>query len=130
MDFRRDAVRLFIAERIRRQAIGEWLVHSVAGLAPGPDAPAFRHVVFRPQPCQGLTSALATLETPYGRAEISWKHEKGILEGELVIPPNAFADFEFLSPGSLVQDGTSHASKIGGTFRLSPGISSFRLRVP
>lgn len=130
MDSRRDAVRLFIAERIRRQAIGEWLVHSVAGLAPGPDAPAYRHVVFRPQPGKGLTSASATLETPYGPTGISWKHERGILEGELIIPPNAFADFEFLSPGSLIQNGTRHAGKSGGKFRLSPGTASFRLRVP
>ncbi len=75
-------------------AIGEWLVHFVAGIAPGQSAPAYRHIVFRPQPCAGLDHAEASLETPYGRASIAWRMNGQRMEGELEVPPGAFADFE------------------------------------
>ena len=46
-------------------AVGDFLHRRVAGLAPG--TPGGRHHHIEPRPGGGLTSAEATLETPYGR---------------------------------------------------------------
>lgn len=74
-------------------AVGEWMVHWLAGLAPGHEAPAYRHIVFRPQPSERISSASARLDTPYGVASISWQTGSGEISGEVAVPSGAFADF-------------------------------------
>lgn len=106
-------------------AIGEWLIHFVAGIAPGQSAPAYRHIVFRPQPCAGLDRAEAELETPYGQATIAWRVEGRRMEGVLRVPPGAFADFEggvFSRSQVRPQDGTESWAEAGGErMRLRAG---------
>ncbi|MFA6959701.1 MAG: family 78 glycoside hydrolase catalytic domain [Opitutaceae bacterium] len=113
-------------------AIGEWLVHYVAGMTPGAEAPAYRHIVFRPQPAEGLTSAAAELETPYGRAAINWEVLRGKLKGEVIVPPNTFADFTLGAPGvkyAITLDGRKVKVREGVSglpSRLSSGHYVFR----
>ena len=42
-------------------AIGDWMVHTVAGLDLDEKSPGYKHVVVHPQPGGGLTSARAEL---------------------------------------------------------------------
>jgi alpha-L-rhamnosidase len=53
-------------------AVAEWLYRSVAGIAPDPDDPGYGTVVLTPVPGGGLTSAQASIDTPYGPSSISW----------------------------------------------------------
>jgi alpha-L-rhamnosidase len=53
-------------------AIGEWMYERVAGLAPDPAAPGYKHFFVRPLFASQLDSASAELETPYGKAASAW----------------------------------------------------------
>lgn len=86
-------------------AIGEWLYERVAGLAPDPENPGYKHFFVRPLPGGPLTSASATLETSYGRASSSWKLNGEKLELVVEVPPNTSATIEL--PGS------SESKKVG-----------------
>lgn len=76
-------------------AIGEWMYERIAGLAPDPANPGYRHFYVRPIVGGPLTSARATLETGYGLASSSWILEDEILELTVVVPPNTTATVEF-----------------------------------
>jgi alpha-L-rhamnosidase len=66
-------------------AVGEWMVRSVAGLAPG--APGYRTIAFQPRPGGSLRSARASYQLPAGEVSISWQLEAdGTLLVELVVP--------------------------------------------
>lgn len=79
-------------------AIGEWMYERVAGLAPDPENPGYKHFFVRPLPGGPLTSAGATLETAYGTASSHWKKRGKILELDIVVPPNTTATIQF--PGN------------------------------
>lgn len=76
-------------------AIGEWMYERVAGLAPDPENPGYKHILIRPLLGGPLTSASASLETPYGMASSAWTKEGDKLKMTLVIPPNTTATVEF-----------------------------------
>jgi alpha-L-rhamnosidase len=78
-------------------AIGAWLYHRVAGLAPDPDAPGWKRFRVEPLPGGNLTSAAATVLTPYGAAQSSWTLRDDELELTVVVPPNTRA--RVLVPG-------------------------------
>jgi alpha-L-rhamnosidase len=88
-------------------AIGQWMYERVAGLAPDPAQPGYKHFFVRPLPGSQLDSARAELETPYGKASSAWTRKNGKVTLEIVVPPNTTATLEFptarppetLSPG-------------------------------
>jgi alpha-L-rhamnosidase len=70
-------------------AVADWMHRTVAGLAPG--APGYRRLVVRPEPSRFLTSARASVQTPYGKAEVSWARADGLLELRVAVPVGASA---------------------------------------
>jgi len=72
-------------------AIGAWLYHRVAGLAPDPAAPGWKRFRVEPLPGGNLTSAAATVDTPYGPARSEWRITGDSLELGVVVPPNTRA---------------------------------------
>lgn len=70
-------------------AVADWLHRTVAGLAPA--EPGYRSLVIQPRPGGGLTSARASLRTPYGLAESGWSIEEGQLKIKVIVPPNTTA---------------------------------------
>jgi alpha-L-rhamnosidase len=71
--------------------IVEWFYHDLAGIAPDPAAPGFKHVVIRPQPTEDLTWASGSYETPRGLVSSAWKRENGRFTLDVTIPPGASA---------------------------------------
>jgi len=61
-------------------AIGQWMYERVAGLAPDPAHPGYKHFFVRPLIGEQLDSARAELETPYGKASSAW-----IKQGEKLV---------------------------------------------
>jgi alpha-L-rhamnosidase len=76
-------------------AIGQWMYERVAGLAPDPANPGYKHFFVRPLIGGPLDSARAELETPYGRASSAWVKQNGIIVMNVVVPPNTTATIEF-----------------------------------
>lgn len=76
-------------------AIGQWLYERVAGLAPDPAHPGYKHFFVRPLVIRQLTWASAKLETPYGNASSRWEKAPGKVVLDIVVPPNTTATVEF-----------------------------------
>jgi alpha-L-rhamnosidase len=76
-------------------AIGRWMYERVAGLAPDPAHPGYKHFFVRPLIGNQLDSARAELETPYGKASSAWAKQNGAVTMDIVVPPNTTATIEF-----------------------------------
>ncbi|HDP99628.1 MAG TPA: alpha-L-rhamnosidase [bacterium] len=72
-------------------AIGNWLYQVVAGIEIDPNQPGYKHIIIRPQPGGGLSSASATHHSMYGKIESAWKIENGTFNLSVTIPPNTIA---------------------------------------
>jgi hypothetical protein len=70
-------------------AIGEWMYRVAAGLDVDPEEPGYKHVLARPQPGGGLTSAEARLLTLYGEAASGWMVAGDRMTVSVAVPPNA-----------------------------------------
>ncbi|MHC5797886.1 family 78 glycoside hydrolase catalytic domain [Lacisediminihabitans sp. FW035] len=70
-------------------AVADWMHREVAGIRP--IDPGYRTIGFRPNPGGGITSAHASLETPYGPAAIDWRVENGLMSVQVVVPTGARA---------------------------------------
>ncbi len=72
-------------------SVADWLHRTVAGLAPDPAEPGYRHVLVQPRPGGGLTSASAELMSRYGRTAVAWNIDGDEFVLDVTIPPNATA---------------------------------------
>ncbi len=90
-------------------AVAEWLHRTVAGIAPDPDQPGYRHVLIAPRPGGGLTHASAELESRYGRIAVTWRIEGGDFELDVDIPANTTATVT-LPNGETTEMGSGRRS--------------------
>jgi len=94
-------------------AIGEWLYATVAGIDIDPECPGYRHLVLRPRPGGGLTSARAALDTLYGRAVSDWHIDRDRFVWTIVVPPNTTATaYVPAIKGTIVQESGRPAEEI------------------
>jgi alpha-L-rhamnosidase len=93
-------------------SVGDWMHRVIAGISPL-DA-GYRRILFDPRPGGKLTSASASVRTPFGVASISWALEGGELVGEVEIPAGTEAEVRL--PGA-------------GAYILGPGLHRLRSRV-
>ena len=70
-------------------AIGEWMYERIAGIAPL--EAGYKTISIAPQVRQPLTSASASLNTPYGKVSSSWEIVNNEFKLEVVVPPNTTA---------------------------------------
>ncbi|HVX84948.1 MAG TPA: family 78 glycoside hydrolase catalytic domain [Phycisphaerae bacterium] len=96
-------------------AIGQWMYQRVAGLAPDPDHPGYKHFFIRPLFITQLNAAHAELDTPFGRASSAWTRDAAKISLDVTVPPNTTATIDFT-------DGRSQT--------LDPGASHFDLPAP
>lgn len=69
--------------------VAQFLTERVAGLAPA--EPGYRVIDVRPLIGGGLTSARASVQTPYGPASTSWRLHGDDVELQVTVPPGATA---------------------------------------
>jgi alpha-L-rhamnosidase len=92
-------------------AIGQWMYERIAGLAPDPTNPGYKHLLVRPLIVPQLDSAEAEFETPFGRAASGWVREEGNITVSVTIPSNTTA--------SIHLPGDDHAKTFAaGTHRF------------
>jgi alpha-L-rhamnosidase len=96
-------------------AIGQWMYERLAGLAPDPDHPGYKHFFVRPLVTGPITSARADLETPYGKASSAWTRNGNEVKMEIVVPPNTTATIEF-------PDGRAAETVGAGAHRYVTGV--------
>jgi alpha-L-rhamnosidase len=90
-------------------AIGNWMYTTVAGIEIDPSYPGYKHFFLRPKPGGELTDVSASLESPYGWIQSSWKMENDTFKMAFTIPPNTSATVEtpFSPPGEF-SSGSHH----------------------
>jgi len=78
----------------------------IGGIAPL--EAGYKTIRIAPVPKQPLTSASASLNTPYGKVASSWEIINGEFNLEIVIPPNTSAKVSVIAntKNELMQDGT------------------------
>jgi len=81
-------------------AVTDFLQRRLAGLAPA--EPGYRRIAVRPLFLDGFSTAQAWVETPYGRASVSWQRDGDAVQLTLLVPPNARATVHL--PGQMPQD--------------------------
>ncbi len=86
-------------------AIGAWIYATVGGIDIDPNEPGYKHIVMRPKPGGGLTSASAELISLYGLIRSAWKLEHNIFEWKISIPTNTHATISIpvLSSASIYE---------------------------
>ncbi|MFH8662352.1 family 78 glycoside hydrolase catalytic domain [Streptomyces afghaniensis] len=72
-------------------AVATWLYQSVAGLRP--TAPGYRTLEIAPRPGGTLTSARASIATPYGTASVAWSISGTALTVDVTLPPGTTGRF-------------------------------------
>ncbi|MEU0671957.1 family 78 glycoside hydrolase catalytic domain [Streptomyces sp. NPDC006172] len=72
-------------------AVAAWLYRSVAGLRPA--GPGYRTIEVAPRPGGGLTSADASIDTPYGTASVAWSVSGATLTVDVSLPPGTTGTF-------------------------------------
>jgi alpha-L-rhamnosidase len=119
-------------------AIGAWLYAVVAGIEPDPNHPGFKHIILRPQPGGGLTSARATHASMYGKIVSHWNIQEGVFDWQITIPPNTTAtiylpttEISQITEGEVSLDqapGTTVLREEAGTIvcKVAPGNYHFR----
>jgi len=63
-----------------------WFYRNLAGMQADPESPGYRHIVFKPQPPEGIDSVTYFNKTIYGNAGISWKKEGNRFLMDVKIP--------------------------------------------
>ncbi len=81
-------------------AVGQWMVESVAGLAP--EEPGYTRIRFKPRPGGSLSEASASLEAPAGRISIHWQRKDTQLQLNLELPEGCSGILDL--PGREVEE--------------------------
>lgn len=66
-----------------------WFYEDIAGIRPDVSGPGFKVIHFEPTMTPFLAWAKASIDTPYGKTESSWKHADQKIVWKITIPPNA-----------------------------------------
>jgi alpha-L-rhamnosidase len=68
-----------------------WFYETLAGIAPDPEQPGFKHIVMRPQPVGDLSFVKASHRSPYGTIRSEWTRKDRTFDWRVTIPPNTTA---------------------------------------
>ncbi|MFV9551392.1 family 78 glycoside hydrolase catalytic domain [Algibacter sp. PT7-4] len=83
-------------------AIGEWMYERIGGIAPL--EAGYKTIKIAPQVRHPLTSAAASLNTPYGKVTSAWEVKDGTFTLSITVPPNTTAKVLMLGTMETVED--------------------------
>lgn len=72
-------------------AVGDWMYRTIGGLAPDPEAPGYRNAIIRPQSGEGVSSARAAHQSPFGEVVSAWRSRGEKLTMDITVPAGATA---------------------------------------
>jgi alpha-L-rhamnosidase len=110
-------------------AVGEWMYSTIAGIDLDPQKPAYKHIVLHPTPNERMTSAKATLKSPYGLIESQWTLKEGRFQLNVTIPANTTATLHLpaKSVDSVKGEGTAVKRYANGVATLDLPAGRYRL---
>ncbi len=117
-------------------AVSEWMFRTILGINPDPARPGYRHVILRPEPGGGLTSAKGSYDSIRGPIASEWKLYDGKLTYSVTIPANVTATVYLpAADGAAVSvngkpsagaDGVKAAGREGGAAVFEIGSGTYR----
>lgn len=114
-------------------AIGEWMYNTVAGIDLDESEPAYKHIVFRPEPGADLTWAKGDLHSMYGPVASHWTLADGTFTLQVTIPANAHATVRLpvSSTAGVTLDGAAaDATVVDGRAQLPLPAGSYTITCP
>ncbi|MGC8667554.1 MAG: family 78 glycoside hydrolase catalytic domain [Chthonomonadales bacterium] len=108
-----------------------WLYEDVAGIAPDPARPGFRHILMHPRAVMKIGRAWAVHFSPYGRIESRWNVHNGLFRWDVEVPVNATATLWIpAAKNTVVLEGGRPASRAAGVqlLRSEPGVVVVEVR--
>jgi alpha-L-rhamnosidase len=97
-----------------------WFYRKLAGMNADPEAPGYRHIIFRPQPAGDLSFVKYFNRTSYGDAGIYWKNVNNQFSMEVTVPVGSHATVYV-----PVLKG-KHITESGNQISQSDGVSFIR----
>jgi len=85
--------------------ISAWMIQHLAGIAPDPDAPGFKHFHIRPAFVESLDEVTATHHSPYGTIRSAWQRAADGIRLEVEVPPNTTAQVQLPEQNVTVAPG-------------------------
>jgi alpha-L-rhamnosidase len=111
-------------------SVGEWMYGVIAGIDLDEARPGYKHVIVRPRPGGGLTSARGKLDTIYGPLATAWTLAAGVFTLEVAVPPNATASVFLPFSRDVRQDGAAVSPAADGSYPLGSGTYTFTAASP
>jgi alpha-L-rhamnosidase len=110
-------------------AVLDWVFRALAGLAPDPQAPGYRHVLLAPRPVRDIEHVTAAVDTAFGRLAVEWTVERTAQGEEFAarysIPFGVTATFD--PPGTEDSIVTIDGEQATGEVTMGPGEHEVRL---
>ena len=96
-------------------AVGEWLYHTILGVKPDAETPAFEHFTIQPRPSHHLTSANGEYHSIRGTIRSSWCLTDDEFQLHVTIPSNTTATVYVpaSTPDSVFENGSPAAHAEG-----------------
>ena len=109
-------------------AVGEWMYRYIAGIDADALHAGCRHVVIRPRPGGGLTSAGARYRSMYGEIATDWRMEEDVFMLHVAIPANTTATVYLPATAAVTEGGFPAAQATGVTLlREEDGAAVFAI---
>jgi alpha-L-rhamnosidase len=100
-------------------AVVDWVYRTLAGLAPDPDAPGYRHVLLAPRPVAGIDRVSASVATALGPVGVEWTTEGDTFTATYQLPFGVTGTlWPPAGPDSAV---TVDGRAVSGSVTLGPG---------
>ncbi len=97
----------------------EWFYSGLAGIRQDENSVAFKKIILKPEPVEGITFTKADYQSPYGRIKCEWRKNKDRLTVDVTIPVNTTAKvFLPVAPGSVVTESGRQLSFSGDAWFL------------
>jgi alpha-L-rhamnosidase len=89
-----------------------WYYRKLAGMNTDPAEPGYRHIIFRPQPVDGITFTKYFNNTSYGNAGIHWEKEGDEFSMDITVPVGCRATvYVPAKPGQRILDSEKEIEK-------------------
>jgi alpha-L-rhamnosidase len=110
-------------------AVGEWMYGTVAGIELDETEPGYKHILIKPQPGGGLTSASAKLETIHGTVATDWKISGNTFTLSLTVPVNTTANVYLPFDKDVLERGATPRATADGSYAVGSGTYEFSAKI-
>ena len=105
-----------------------WFYHDLAGMQEDAAEPGYKHIIFRPQPVDGMEYVTYSNLTPYGKAGIHWENKNNGFTMDITVPVGSHATVYVPAkdPESVHERGNRFVEDKGMKFlRMEEGYAVF-----